>query len=57
MQPFLHQVKEKDIKSPAVIIIGEVIRLNYAECFSLSKPGDHFADYINYKDDISLVKS
>lgn len=43
----LPEVKKADIKSPAVIIIGEVIRLSYSDRFSPSMPGDHLADYIN----------
>jgi len=41
----LKEVKEKDMKSPAVIIIGEVIRLTYSDRFSPSMPEDHLEDY------------
>ncbi len=53
----LKEVNENAIKSPAVIIIGEVVRLSYPEHFVSSRHGDHLADYINYQNDIALVKT
>ncbi|MDQ2719883.1 MAG: uroporphyrinogen-III C-methyltransferase [Bacteroidota bacterium] len=53
----LTEAKENDIKSPAVIIIGEVIRLSYPEHFAPSRHGDRLADYISYQNDIVLVKA
>jgi len=52
----LTEVKEKKIKSPAIIIIGEVVNLNYAEQLSSSIPAGRPEDYINYQNDIFPAK-
>jgi uroporphyrin-III C-methyltransferase len=48
----LAAVKKKQMQSPAIIVIGKVVSLNYADYFSTFAPAGHPADYINYKSDI-----
>jgi uroporphyrin-III C-methyltransferase len=50
------EIKEKKIKSPATIIIGDVVSLNYAEQLSSSIPAGRPEDYINYQNDIFPAK-
>jgi uroporphyrin-III C-methyltransferase len=50
------EIKEKKIKSPATIIIGEVVSLSYGEQLSSSIPAGHPEDYINYQNDIVPAK-
>jgi uroporphyrin-III C-methyltransferase len=53
----LPKVKENKIKSPAVIIIGEVVGLNYPGHFASSTTEGLPSGYINFHNDISLVKT